>query len=59
MLNAPFVVGVRVNRTKVLFTTEDNIKQAGFTQRVLFEQSGKSGKTRRLPAASGKGGVRK
>jgi hypothetical protein len=47
MIKAPFVVGARVNRTKVLFTTEHNIKRAGF-------QSGKSGKKRRdfLPQAA-------
>jgi hypothetical protein len=37
MIKAPFVVGARVNRTKVLFSTEHNIKRAGF-------QSVKSGK---------------
>jgi hypothetical protein len=46
MIKAPFVVGARVNRTKVLFTTEHNIKRAGF-------QSVKSGKKRRFYAASG------
>ena len=47
MIKAPFAVGARVNRTKVLFTTEDNIKRAGF-------QSVKSGKTRCFSATSGK-----
>jgi hypothetical protein len=46
MIKAPFVVGARVNRTKVLFTIEDNIKRAGF-------QSVKSGIKRRFSAASG------
>ena len=47
MIKAPFVVGARVNRTKVLFTTEHNIKRAGF-------QYGKSGKKKRFSAASGR-----
>ena len=47
MNEATFVVGARVNRTKVLFNIEDNIKCAGF-------QSGKSGKKRCFSAASGK-----
>jgi hypothetical protein len=46
MIKAPFVVGARVNRTLVLFTTEHNIKRAGF-------QSVKSGNKRRFSAASG------
>jgi hypothetical protein len=36
MTKAPFVMGARVNRIIVLFTTEHNIKRAGF-------QYGKSG----------------
>jgi hypothetical protein len=47
MIKAPFVVGARVNRTLVLFTTEHNITRVGF-------QSVKSGKMRRFCAASGK-----
>jgi hypothetical protein len=46
IIKAPFVVGARVNRINVLFTTEHNIKRAGI-------QSGKSGEKRRFSAASG------
>jgi hypothetical protein len=49
MTIAPFEVGARVNRTKVLFTTEHNIKGSGF-------QSVKSGKKSHFCAACGNAG---